>query len=173
MNPPVGFGRAPAYTCIKHSLCSPKGVAIVHNELEYKITKSEIAKFEEALSSLPTDQSDMEPWMVDLQRDAMRSEVEILKAQVAEYETLRGALQRGERIELKLNSLSELPEALIKASIAQGWTQTDLADQLGVKTPQVQNDEATLYQSADFARLQKIAQVLGVEVESGKLLVGR
>jgi HTH-type transcriptional regulator / antitoxin HipB len=146
---------------------------MIQNELEYKITKSELAKFEEALPHLESNQPDSEAWMIDLQRDAMQSQLEELKAQVAEYERLRSSLINQKEITLELTHLSELPSTLIRARIAKGWTQGQLAERLGVRVQQVQNDEATLYQSASFARLNKIAAALGIEIKEAKVLVGK
>ena len=49
---------------------------------------------------------------------------------------------------------------LIKCRIALGWTQEDFARRLGVRPQQVQNDEATDYESASLSRLLRTAQVL-------------
>jgi HTH-type transcriptional regulator / antitoxin HipB len=144
---------------------------MIQNELEYKITKSELAKFEEALTQLEVNQPDSETWMIDLQRNAMQSQLEELRVQVIEYEQLRTSLINQQEVTLELKQLSELPEMLIRARIAKGWTQGQLAERLGVRVQQVQNDEATLYQSASFARLNKIATALGVEVREAKVLV--
>jgi HTH-type transcriptional regulator/antitoxin HigA len=146
-------------------------LAMIANELEYKITKSEIAKFEEAIRLLEANQPQAEPWMIELQRGAMQSQLEELKQQVVEYEQLRGALAKGSQLSLKLSSLAELPNALIRARIAKGWTQAQLAERLGVRVQQVQNDEATLYQSASFSRLKRIAQALGADLGESELRV--
>jgi ribosome-binding protein aMBF1 (putative translation factor) len=111
--------------------------------------------------------------MIDLQRDAMQSQLEELRAQVAEYEQLRASLVNQTEVMLELTQLSDLPSTLIRARIAKGWTQGQLAERLGVRVQQVQNDEATLYQSASFARLNKIATALGVVVKEAKVLVGK
>jgi ribosome-binding protein aMBF1 (putative translation factor) len=144
---------------------------MIQNELEYKITKSELAKFEEALAQLEANQPDSETWMLDLQREAMQSQLEELKTQINEYEQLRGSLVNQQEVTLELRQLSDLPATLIRARIAKGWTQAQLSERLGVRVQQVQNDEATLYQSASFARLNKIATALGVEVREAKVLV--
>lgn len=145
---------------------------MIANELEYKITKAEIAQFEQAIAALEADQPDTEAWMLDLQRSAMQSTLEELQAEVAEYEQLKGSASGSTPQVLKVSSFSDLPSALIRARIAKGWTQTQLAERLGVRTQQVQNDEATLYQSASFARLTRIAKTLEVEFERAELKVG-
>ncbi len=145
---------------------------MITNELEYKISKSEVAKFDEALKQLEQNQAGEESWKIELQRDAMQSQLDDLKQQVADYEALRGSAQKG-YLTLELESLSDLPQTLIRARIAKGWTQTNLAEHLGVRVQQVQNDEATLYQSANFARLSRIADVLGLEVKEAIVAVSK
>lgn len=64
-----------------------------------------------------------------------------------------------------MQSLESLPIALIQARIAKGLTQKDLAQQLGVREQQVQQDEDNLYASANWRRLGQIAEVLGMRIE--------
>lgn len=53
---------------------------------------------------------------------------------------------------------------LVAARIAQGITQRDLAQQLGIKQPQIARWEAIEYRSASLARVTAVAKALGVEV---------
>ena len=78
----------------------------------------------------------------------MRAQAEDLRAEIAEYELLRsGAVSTFEA-----SSLAELPTLLVKARIARGWTQRDLADALGVAEQQMQRYEATGYRAASLAQ---------------------
>ena len=88
------------------------------------------------------------------------SQLEELEGQLREYEAVRD----GRVAVLELDSLAELPEALIRARIAAGLTQKELAAALGVKEQQVQQYEATRYARASFARVQRVAEVLGVRI---------
>ncbi len=73
-----------------------------------------------------------------------------------EYESLKaGEFQLDE-----LNVFSDLPNVLIKARIAQGLSQKDLAQRIGVKEQQIQRYEATDYSSASLARVREVASVL-------------
>jgi DNA-binding XRE family transcriptional regulator len=143
---------------------------MIHNEREYKISKAELGKFKTTIAELE-QQTPAEPWMLELQRNAMQSTIEDLEAELLEYENLKTSAQTGAPIIFTLSSLDELPDALVRARIAKGWTQADLAARMGVKPQQVQNDEITNYQSASFARLTKIARVLGMELETATLQV--
>ena len=83
------------------------------------------------------------------------------------------ALRAGKRKVLELESLEELPRALIQARIAAGLTQDDLATRLGVNPQQIQRYEATDYQTASFARIREVARVLGLRVRDSVELVQR
>ena len=63
-------------------------------------------------------------------------------------------------------SLSELPGVLIRARIAMGLSQTDLARRLNMKPQQVQRYEATNYMSASLARLIEVADTLEIKISS-------
>ena len=58
----------------------------------------------------------------------------------------------------------DLADTLIKARIARGWTQRNLADALGVAEQQIQRYESTAYRSASLARLCDIAEALEVTI---------
>jgi len=79
-----------------------------------------------------------------------------LAGSVAEYETLRA----GGGMSLELSSLEELGRALVKGRIARGWTQTQLAQALGMPKQQVQRYEATEYTSASLSRMTRVAAAL-------------
>ena len=49
---------------------------------------------------------------------------------------------------------------LIKARIALGMTQKDLAKRLKVKEPQIQQYEATNYARASLTRVEQVARIL-------------
>jgi transcriptional regulator with XRE-family HTH domain len=81
-----------------------------------------------------------------------------LAASVAVYEALRTA----GGLSLELNSLEDLGRALVKARIARGWTQAQLAQELGMPKQQVQRYEATAYASASLGRIAQVADALGM-----------
>jgi ribosome-binding protein aMBF1 (putative translation factor) len=141
---------------------------MIRNEREYRITKAQAAKFERALSQLSTsgEGAQLHPLVQKAQRDAVQSQLEELKEQIAEYEALR----TGQCSVLSLDSLEELPRALIRARIAAGLTQRELAERLGLKEQQIQRYEATEYASADLARVNEIARALDVRVREDVFL---
>ena len=80
-------------------------------------------------------------------------------------EDLNKKLKTGNVTVLRHTGLPSIAHALIRARIAEGLKQEDLAARLGVKAQQVQRYEATEYQTASLARLHQVADVLGLEWE--------
>lgn len=142
---------------------------MIKNERQYRITKAQIDKFARALEQLAehSDSSQqVHPILQKAQADALQSQFTELRRQIEEYE----ALKSGQRAVLEIESLEELPLALIKARIAAGLSQKDLAEQLELKEQQIQRYEDTEYASASFARLVEVSQVLGIKVREDVLL---
>jgi len=83
-----------------------------------------------------------------------------LAGSVAEYEALRA----GGGLSLELSSLDDFGRALVKGRIAKGWTQTHLAQALGMPKQQVQRYEATEYASASLGRMARVAAALGLSI---------
>ena len=83
-----------------------------------------------------------------------------VQREIADYEHLRS----GASTSFEASTLPGLADALIKARIARGWTQADLAALLGVAEQQIQRYEATRYAGASLARLGDITTALNVEV---------
>lgn len=102
----------------------------------------------------------------DLQIAGLESQAADLRDELAEYEKLRD----GSTTVIEATSLAGLADALIKARIARGWTQRELADRLGVAEQQVQRYESTSYRTASLARLCDIAETLDVAITQRALL---
>lgn len=144
---------------------------MIKNERQYRITKAQARKFAEAIQQHRKSPAspNVHPLLVEAQEEAMQSELEILEAQISEYE----ALKSGSRTVLHLRSLSDLPKALIQARIASGLSQKQLAVRLGVAEQQVQQYEASEFATASFSRLQEIARALKVSLVSADLKVSK
>ena len=132
----------------------------IGNEVQRRVTQSAIREFEEALTRLDEDAKDSPEWVRRGLREGMESQLADLREELAEYESLRSGKVR----ELELRSLKELPEALIRARIAAGLSQKELAMRLGLKEQQVQRYEATRYAGASLERVQAVADALGVQL---------
>jgi len=135
---------------------------MIKNERQYRITHAQARRFEKALGELELSLSkSARPSILDrAQVAAMKSQLVDLQTELAEYL----ALKSGDVTSIKTESFDDLPTALIKARIASGMSQKDLASELGVKEQQVQKYEATDYASASFDRLRTVIRVLGLHV---------
>jgi ribosome-binding protein aMBF1 (putative translation factor) len=133
---------------------------MIRNDREYRITKAQAKKFQQALAQLSSGLSihkGIHPRLAKAQKDAMRSQLQSLRQQINEYERLR---RRGGKA-LDVTSIETLPQRLIRARIAAGLTQKELAARIGIKEQQVQRYEATNYASASLSRVLQVARILG------------
>ena len=132
---------------------------MIANERQYNVTRKKLGELEYLKASL--DRGDAgDDGFRDLQGQALESVMDDLRVELAEYDALRS----GGITTIEASSLGGLADALIKARIARGWTQAELADRLGVAEQQVQRDEANRYSGAALSRLVEIADALDVEV---------
>jgi ribosome-binding protein aMBF1 (putative translation factor) len=138
---------------------------MIKNERQYRLTKAEAERFELAIAAAEV-RTDGPAKLRKLELDALRSQLDELNEQIAEYDALRSGSVRV----LHLDDLGELPAALVKARIAAGLSQKDLADRLGMREQQVQRYEATDYAGASLARLRRVMQALGLKVRDGLAL---
>ena len=134
---------------------------MISNERQYRITKAQAEKFSRALQETAA-RSGVDLLLQKLEHDALRSQLDDLERELREYEMLRS----GEESVLTLDSFAELPRALIKARVASGLTQKDLADRLGLKEQQIQRYEATDYTAASVRRLKQVIEALGLRVHA-------
>jgi ribosome-binding protein aMBF1 (putative translation factor) len=134
---------------------------MIKNDRQYKITRAQLEKFEQALAKLEAGSAaaGLHPRLRRAQEDALHSQIEELRAQLTEYDALRSG-----EITLDEIDFDELPAMLIRARIAAGLTQRELADRMGLKEQQIQRYEATDYRSASLSRLYEVIDALGVRL---------
>ena len=130
---------------------------MITNERQYAITRAAVARFAEALDALD-QRTELPTAQRDFERSGIRAQLDDLRAELAHFEALRDGHVR----EVPIRSLLDVPRALIRARVAAGLTQKQLAERLGVREQQVQQDEATQYAGAGLERIHAIAAVLGV-----------
>jgi len=133
---------------------------MIKNERQYRTTKMQADKFAAALEQANA-RSYPDPLLAQLERGALQSQFEELRDELAEYDRLRS----GQVKEIVVHTVDQLPHALIKARIASGLSQKDLADRLGLKEQQVQRYEATDYSSAGLSRISEVVKALGSAVQ--------
>jgi DNA-binding transcriptional regulator YiaG len=135
---------------------------VITNERQYRITKAQLKRFEDDIAAhdARTPSAGVDPRLHNAMRGALASEADELRAQVEHYERLRDGTITGR----ELDSLRDLPTALIEARIAANLTQRALAERLGVAEQQIQRWEATAYAGVGLDRLQDIADALNTRI---------
>ena len=131
---------------------------MIKNERQYHVTKNAAEGFARTLEDLrkrPADE-DIHPLIAKMQVDAVTGQLADLEAQMREYENLKAGGFQMERLDV----VEEVPVLLIKARIAQGLTQKELASRVGLKEQQIQRYEADEYASASFSRIKEVADAL-------------
>lgn len=136
---------------------------MITNERQYRITKAHTEKFRAAIGAFDVKAATERTQSKVLARaelSALRSEYEALSLQLHEYETLKS----GTVEILKASTLTELPKILIRARIAKGFSQRQLAEAMGLREQQIQRYEAEGYASANLQRLAEVANALGLNI---------
>ena len=130
---------------------------MIKNERQYRITRAQADGLSRTLDGLRQGAEGVHPLIAKAQEDALRSQSEDLESELRDYESLlSGGFRPGD-----LQTIAELPTMLIRARIAQGLSQKDLAKRLGLKEQQIQRYEATDYASASLTRIREVAGALG------------
>jgi HTH-type transcriptional regulator/antitoxin HigA len=139
------------------------GRNMITNERQYRITKRQLSSLRKALADFNSKDaaeragSDI---LATAELSALRSEEASLSSQLREYELLKS----GGITQLKASNLEELPSILIRARIAQGLSQRELAELVGVKEQQIQRYESDEYATASLHRLREIAEALKLRI---------
>lgn len=129
---------------------------MIMNDRQFSITRSQLKKMKDALRHCVERKVSGNPLLHEAMIEGMKSQIQELEQEIAEYE----ALKKGGQI--VVNHLEELPNALIKARIAKNLTQKELADMLHMKPQQIQRYEQSNYQGAAFSRILQIGNILEV-----------
>jgi HTH-type transcriptional regulator / antitoxin HipB len=139
---------------------------MIQNEHQYKITQNKLKDLEGALVELIKIKDSLRPRQFSSRQKGLQLTIDNLRQEIEEYNCLKT-----QKTSIKISSIQELPIALIKARIAIGMTQKELAEKIGVKEQQVQRDEANQYSSAGFNRIIEIAEVLGIKIQETNVLL--
>ncbi len=138
---------------------------MISNERQYSITKTHLREFQEAYAEVDAydiSAADLNEQMRrQLHLDAISSQIETLEQEIQEYQKLKS----GKITKLKLDSLAQLPEALIKARVIRDLTQEQLGDLLGLKAQQIQRYEATAYAGASLTKILAVQKALNIEIK--------
>lgn len=144
---------------------------MIKNEKQYQITLDWLRRFEQSVAELDNNENlktDQMRWQ--LHRDSYQSQVNELKSEIVEYERMINC-DKSQPIQIKVESMNKLPDALIKARIAAKISQQELAQIIGIEEQRVKQYEDTDYQCASFGEILEVSAVLGVEFETAVVQV--
>jgi HTH-type transcriptional regulator / antitoxin HipB len=141
---------------------------VIQNERQYKITQTKLREFEQELAAIEPENSELHPRQVIGWTNSYNLTIRKLKQEIEEYEQLKS----GKVTNFPINSLQDLPLVMIKARIAAGMTQKELAEKIGVQEQQIQRYEANNYRAVGFDRLQEVMSALDVTVSKAIMQLG-
>ncbi len=145
---------------------------MIKSELEYQVTQSWVDKFTKSILLMEKDeegkQKNFQKW--EISRSALQSHLDKLLEEIAEYEKLINC-NANQPITIKVESITKLPDALIKARMAAKMTQKELAEILGIEEQRIQECEKTNYQCASFVEILEVSAALGVEFTNATVQV--
>lgn len=132
---------------------------MIRNQHQYKVTKAQLARLEEALKRTKTAKTNLQPRLHEAVIAGIKAQIGELRQEIREYDSLK------KRDTFEISDFDQLPELLIKARIARGLTQKQLAERLNLKAQQIQRYENTDYRTVSLARLVAIARALNVKLD--------
>jgi transcriptional regulator with XRE-family HTH domain len=137
---------------------------VIKNDRQHRIIRGRVERLQRLQDELleRLDNRAVDRARTELELKAVLAETRRLEAELDDYEALKEG--RGEVGTAK--SLEDLPRLLIRARIAAGLTQAELAEELGLKEQQIQRYEATDYESASLSRLTEVADALDLRLSS-------
>ena len=144
---------------------------MIKNERQYKITRAQAARFSNSLDKLrhcPDADNGLLPLIAKAQKEAISSQLADLESELREYESLRAGMFQWD----SLSIIADLPGILIRARIALGLSQKDLAERVGLKEQQIQRYEATDYATANLARIKEVVNAFGIDTNGPRSATG-
>lgn len=139
---------------------------MITNEKQYRSARAAIERFNAEIEVLKATNDGLHPMLRNAQIAGLQGQVSDLAEEVRDYDDLQSG-----RVKIFVaEGLRDLPDILIRARIARGMSQRDLAAFIGVAEQQVQRYEAERYRSASLERLSEIAEALDITVKESAQL---
>jgi DNA-binding XRE family transcriptional regulator len=135
---------------------------MIRNDTEYQYTLKQVREQASRMKEQEAELKGMDLSKEEIKRamDPIRSFHNQLREEVESYERLK----RGEFDEFV--NFQGIGRLLIAVRIAQGISQRELAQRLGVHESQVSRDERNDYHGITVERASRILEVLGVTIKS-------
>lgn len=131
---------------------------MIKNDKQLKNTREVLEGFQASLEKVKADDT-MPPLRREYELGHLTQKLEEFRKEISEYESLK----KGMVVSLRVDDFSKFPEIMIKARLAKGWTQAELAERVGIKEQQIQRYEASDYSTASLPRIDDILYALGIK----------
>lgn len=132
---------------------------MIYNDVHYKVSGDRLAELKKMLVAAENQASERS-WIKSAQINSLKGLISDIEEEMEEYNLLKS----GKVSFFKVRALDDLPRTLVRARIASGMSQADLAQRLGMELLQLQRYEDSDYMGASFGRLIEIAAMLGVKL---------
>ena len=139
---------------------------MIRNEIERRNAEKELNYLRTELKKQVDADNDSVAYEV---AEALRLKYSDIETEIREYDDLKAGLVSV----VKADSLDELGALLVKARIARGWSQADLAEELDMEPQQVQRYERSDWQKASLWRLQEAAEALELDLRLRGALISK
>src|SRR6218665_2897861 len=120
---------------------------MITNEREYRTTKSAVSSFERAIGAFDLFElvkSGVDPVLARAQLASYEHQLKEVTKLILEYEAIKAGVER----QFRVSNVREIGRRLISARVSKGWTQRQLAEELGLKEQQIQRYEREKYENA-------------------------
>lgn len=130
----------------------------IRSESERRRAEEQVEYLQSELEKIPA--SEREDEVTASVVNGLRMQISDIKNDLEEHNRLKKGLESV----LTADSFDDIGELVIKARIARGWSQADLAEALDMKQQQVQRYERNDWEKISLWRLQEVVEALGLDV---------
>jgi HTH-type transcriptional regulator / antitoxin HipB len=138
---------------------------MILNEVQYQVTQTKLKDLEKELTMLTPPPTTLHPRQILSRTNSLNILIDTLKQEMVDYDNLKNGMIS----EFPIDSIQELPIVIIKARIARGITQKDLAEKIGIQEEEIKRHEAHEYYGVEFNVLQEIMSILDITFSSALL----
>lgn len=130
---------------------------MILNDFELNLSITSCRDLQEVLVSLESDES----ILAQLQRDSIEHQILDLESEIESYNRLKIGtfIQKDEVV------VSSLPDYLIRARIAQNFSQRDVSEFLEIHIDKFKALESSYYSGVNLSRVIKISQFLNLDIK--------
>lgn len=141
---------------------------MIKNNKQLEVSKTQLNEFQSSLTELNTEEGTLlNPILQKAQISALKSSIKELEQEISIYESLR----EEQLCTVIGGQFHEIARILIQTRIAKGWTQSRLAEEIGIEPQQIQRYEATDYEGAGLTRLYDIVDALEISMSFDRITV--